>query len=148
MNTIRFPIITILCAVLLAGCNVAKEPPRVPVKGRVTMGGKPVAGATVVFENKAAAIAQTATTDEDGKYEFITYNSAGLPAASYKVAVSSGRFMLPGEEIPKVDVSKASPVPSKPKQAIPDKYAKVETSGLSADVKSGDNPSFDFELKP
>ena len=148
MNRIRlFALLGATCVLL--GCSGSKELPRSPVKGRITLGGKPVSGATVGFESKGIGVAQTTTTDEDGKYEFVAYNSVGLPAGSYKVTVSAGRFMQPGEEIPKIDAKgPVGPPPKKTNVAIPDKYAKTESSGLSADVKASDNPPFDFDLKP
>lgn len=133
----------------LLGCSGSKEPPRGTVKGRVTLGGKPLSGATIVFDSKALGVSQTATLDDDGKYEFASYAAAGLPAGSYKVTISSGRFMEPGEEVPKFGAgTKVGVAPKKAPTPIPDKYAKAESSGLSADVKAGDNPPFDFDLKP
>lgn len=123
---------------------------RGPVKGRVTLGGKPVSGALITFESKGAGVAQSTTIDDDGKYEFVAYNAVGLPAGSYKVTVSSGRFIAPGEETPKINVNSKGAVapPKKSTVSIPEKYVKVESSGLSAEVKAGDNPAFDFDLKP
>ncbi|MDY3555717.1 carboxypeptidase-like regulatory domain-containing protein [Gemmata sp. JC717] len=148
----RYRLLALLCATAyLVGCSGSKEVPRGPVKGRVTLSGKPLAGATIVFENKALGVAQSTTLDDDGKYEFMTYAAAGLPAGSYKVTISSGRFMQPGEEIPKFGPGTkvgATPPPKKAPTSIPDKYAKIESSGLSADVKAGDNQPFDFDLKP
>lgn len=141
--------LALLAAALLAGCGGPSEPPRGAARGRVTLAGKPLSGATVVFENKAVGVAQSATLDDDGKYEFVTYAAAGLPAASYKVTVTSGRFMLPGEEIPRINPAvKGVAPPPKKATAVPDKYGKAESSGLSADVKAGVNPPFDFDLKP
>lgn len=134
----------------MLGCG-SSEPQRGTVRGRVTLGGQAVAAATVSFNNKAVGISQTATTDDDGKYEFVSYRDSGLPAASYKVTVTKGQFMKPGEEIPHVNVDKkaASPAPvaQKVTSAIPNKYGKIESSGLSADVQAGSNPAFDFDLK-
>lgn len=144
----RRRIFVLFCVTLpLLGCG-GKELPRGPVKGRVTLGGAPVPGVTVTYQNKAVGVAQTATTDDDGKYEFITYNSSGLPAASYKVTISNGTFMKPGEEIPRIDPKKALPPPPKPTIAVPGKYAKAESSGFSADVQANTNPPFDFDMKP
>jgi hypothetical protein len=145
---------TLLAAALafaLVGCGGGtNEPPRGPVKGRVTLGGKPVANATVTFESAAAGVAQTAPTDDDGRYEFTAYNAQGLPAGSYKVGVTAGRFMQPGEEVPRFDpsVKPGTPLPKGPSTLPPAKYAKPATSGLTAEVKAGENPPFDFELKP
>jgi hypothetical protein len=145
----RSVLMTAALGLLLAGCGGTKELPRGPVKGRVTMGNQPVAGATVTFESKGVGVAQTASTDDSGNYEFESYNATGLPAGSYKVTVSSGRFMQPGEEIPRIDPTKKPAAPPKPKTTtIPDKYAKAETSGLSAEVKAGQNEPFNFDLKP
>ena len=137
-------------ACVLVGCGGnTNEPPRGPVKGRVTLGGKPVANATVTFENVAAGVAQTASTDDDGRYEFVAYNAQGLPAGSYKVGVTAGRFMQPGEEVPRFDPSVKPGTPLKGTTTpVPSKYAKPATSGLTAEVKAGANDPFDFELKP
>jgi len=133
----------------MTGCGESKDP-RFPVRGQVTMGGQPVADATIIFESKELGVSQSATTDAEGKYDFATYNSTGLPPGSYKVTVSSGRFLKPGEETLLVSADKkgAALAPKKPVGAIPDKYSKVESSGLSAEVKAGENRSFDFDLKP
>jgi len=141
----------LLLLVLMFGCG-SNEPQRGTVRGRVTLGGQAVAVATVSFVNKGVGVSQTATTDDDGKYEFVSYRDSGLPAAMYKVTVSKGRFMKPGEEIPQINVGKkvAQPAPVvAPKEAstIPNKYAKLESSGLSADVQPGANPPFDYDLK-
>ncbi len=140
----------ILLLVPMLGCG-SNEPQRGTVRGRVTLGGQAVAAATVSFNNKGVGISQTATTDDDGHYEFVSYRDSGLPAATYKVTVNKGRFMKPGEEIPQINVSKkaAQPAPAPPKETatIPNKYAKLESSGLSADVQPGSNPPFDFDLK-
>ncbi len=150
MNRYRLFALVFAFAAAVAGCGGSKEQARGPVKGRVTLGGKALAGVTVVYESKALGVSQTATTDDDGKYEFAAYNAAGLPAGSYKVSVSSGKFLAPGEEVLKIEVSKG-PVTAPKKAAptaVPDKYAKPESSGLTAEVNAGDNPPFDFDLKP
>lgn len=148
----RYRLLALACAAaLVIGCGGSKEQPRGPVKGRITAGGRPLAGVTVVFDSKVLGVSQTATTDDDGKYEFAAYNAAGLPAGSYKVGISSGRFLAPGEEgLPKVDVSKGAVAPPKkaPPAVVPEKYLKAESSGLTAEVKAGANDPFDFDLKP
>ena len=80
----------LLLRVALVGCGGGtKDSPRGPVKGRVTLNGKPVAGATIVFENKAVGVSLSATTDERREVR-ITRQPVGLPAASYKITVSFG----------------------------------------------------------
>lgn len=143
----RLVFISLALVVALCGCASESGPPRGPVKGRVTMGGKPVASATIVFENAELGVAQTAPLDGEGNYEFSAHNAKGLPAGSYKVALAQGRFMQPGEEIPFVDVTKPPP-PAPAGTSIPEKYTKAQTSGLTADVKADSNPPFNFDLVP
>ena len=135
-------------ALVISGCSPARnELPRGTVKGRVTMSGKAVPDAMITFQNDAISVAQGASTDSDGKYEFITYDKAGLPAASYKVTVNAGKFLQEGESVYNISGGGA-PAARKTSAAVPAKYAAVDTSGLSADVKEGDNPPFDFDLEP
>ena len=129
----------------LTGCGGDDELPRGPVEGHVTLNGKPLSGVTIVFANKEAGVSQMATLDDDGHYEFTTYNSEGLPAGHYDVSISSRTIVKPGEEFVTIG---AAPTKSTPKTtAIPDRYENPETSGLNADVNAGENPPFDFDLK-
>ena len=133
------------CLALAAGCG-SKGPARGTVKGRVTLGDKPVAGATVFFENAEAGVGLNAPLDATGHYEVKTYQGAGLPAGSYKVAVLPGGVMEPGEELPLADKAKST----RPKLTVtvPERYHKTATSKLGVEVKEGDNPPFDFALTP
>ena len=133
------------CLALAAGCG-SKPPARGIVKGRVTLGDKPVAGASVFFENAEAGVAVNAPLDATGHYEAKTYQGVGLPPGRYKVAVVPGGVMEPGEESPLADKAKST----RPKLtvSIPERYHKTATSQLGAEVKEGDNPPFDFALTP
>ena len=54
--------------------------------------------------------------------------------------------MEPGEEVPLAGQGpKTKPLPS---TTVPTKYHRGATTDLTADVKAGDNPPFDFDLKP
>lgn len=131
--------------VFAAGCG-NKGPARGAVKGRVTIGDKPVTGATVFIENAPAGVGVNAPLDADGRYEVKSYQGDGLPPGTYQVAVLPGGVMQPGEESPTADKAKFT----RPKLVvvIPEKYHKTATSQLSIDVKEGDNPPFDFKLTP
>ena len=147
MNRYRFAALLFAFAPVL-GCG-SDATPRGTARGTVTLNGKPLVGATVVYENKAIGVSQSATLDDAGKYEFATYDAVGLPPANYGVTIIAGRFMKPGEEIPKVAPAAKGATPAAPpkKAEVPLKFSKPETSGLTADVKAGDNPHFDFDLK-
>jgi hypothetical protein len=130
---------------LVVGCG-AKGSARGTVKGRVTLGDKPVTGATVFIENPEFGVAVNAPLDADGRYEVKSYQGDGLPVGSYKVAVLPGGVMQPGEELPTAD--KAKFVRPKLTVIIPEKYHKTATSQLTIDVREGENPPFDFKLTP
>ncbi len=142
---VAFGGVLIVGFLFVAGCG-KKEPVRVPVKGRVTMGDKPVTGATVFFENAGAGVGINAQLDADGNYEVKNYQGDGLPPGTYQVAVLPGGVMEPGEESPLAGKTKST----RPKLTvtIPVRYNKTATSKLSIEVKEGDNPPFDFKLTP
>jgi hypothetical protein len=136
----------LLVGLALAGGCGSKGSARGVVKGRVTIGDKPVTGATVLFENAETGVGVNAQLDAEGKYEVKTYQGDGLPVGSYKVAVLPGGVMDPGEESPMANKAKST----RPKLTviIPEPYHKTATSKLAVEVREGENPPFDFKLTP
>jgi hypothetical protein len=134
-------------ALVAAGCDGQKPPARGTVRGRVTLGAKPVTGATVLFTNAETGIAMNAPLDRDGRYEVKSHLGAGLPPGRYVVAVTPGGVMTPDEEGPLAGDAKAARA-KLPATPVPDKYHKAETSGLTVEVKEGDNSPFNFALTP
>src|SRR5262245_38254316 len=71
-------------AVLLAGCTTTTGPKTEPVTGTVTLDGKPLAGAQVVFQPKSGGQAASGTTDAQGKFTLTTFNAKdGAAVGSY-----------------------------------------------------------------
>ena len=129
--------------IAVLGCT-AKPPARGVVQGRVTLGSKPVTGATVLFENTGTGVAINAALDQDGRYEVKSHQGAGLLPGTYRVAVVPGRIMGPDEAPIFAD---AAPAPaSGPASPIPEKYYSLSSSGLQIEVKEGANPPFEFAL--
>lgn len=127
-----------LAALGLSSCGGDGRKPTFPVAGRVLRDGKPVAHATVVFHPTGAAepdpVRPRGTTGADGSFALTTYDgNDGAPAGDYRVTVelwlSSGR----GDE--------------GPTSRLPTKYAKPDTSGLTATVNPGPTELKPFELK-
>ena len=140
----RIAVWTLAGAILathLTGCKA--EPEVGVVKGTVSLNGKPLSSGTVTMEGGPSKIALMAPIGEDGSYEMRTHEADGLAPGSYKVAVSSQRIAEGDLVVLATDVQKARPAGT----TIPKKYHSVETSGLTADVKPGDNPPFNFDLK-
>lgn len=135
MSRFSSPRAAVLLALLAAGCGAGRG----DLGGAVTYQGKPVSSGTVTAVGsdgvpKSGFIA-------DGKYEV-----RDLPAGQVKLAVTSPD---PGRAPPKSRKGESGPAP-KPERAgwvpLPEKFADLATSGLTADLKAGAN-SHDIELK-
>lgn len=147
MTRIRVAVSALLaCLLTIAGC--ADKPPALGVvRGRVTLDGKAVTGATVFFQNTETGVAMNAPLDSDGRYEVKSYQGAGLPPGKYMVAVMPGGVMRPEEDGPLAGDAKAERA-KLPVTPVPEKYHTGTTSGLTVEVKEGENPPFDFTLTP
>lgn len=125
----------------LTGCGGAK--PAGKVSGKVTHNGAVVTNAAIVFENQAAGVSVKVNLGPDGTYTAKTADSIGLPPGAYNVAVTPSQVAAT-DDVPLV----AAPTEGDqdPASTIPAKYHSPATSGLTAEVKAGDNPPFDFSL--
>ncbi|MGA2796909.1 MAG: carboxypeptidase-like regulatory domain-containing protein [Thermoguttaceae bacterium] len=89
------------------------------VQGTVTLDGRPLARATVIFEPKAGGHASRAVTDASGRYQLVYLrDNTGALVGSHLVKV----FTASEDD---------------PKERIPARYNKQST--LAADVGSGAN---------
>jgi hypothetical protein len=123
-------------ALLAAGCS--DEPKLHRVAGTITLDGKAVEGAGVVFNPVAEDGALAAgKTDAQGRYELRTTEKEGALAGKYQVTV-----LLTKAEGPQKDPG----VEDKRKMTylVPKKFSSRETSGLEAEVPGKD--AYDFQL--
>jgi hypothetical protein len=90
-------LLTFAAGLAIAGCSPGGPPKKVcyPVKGELTVGGKPAEGATVMFQPQEAdstdwsAGYPRATVGADGKFEVSTYGeNDGAPAGDYVILVT------------------------------------------------------------
>jgi hypothetical protein len=143
------------CA-LLGGCGGATT---APVSGRVTYNGKPVTAGRIMFypESGRAAVGQLGP---DGRYTLTTLQPGdGALLGSHRVAIEAtrvgpGSYQAPRSLEEEVELSrKGAPggkvlVAGKVEWLVPEKYARPETSGLTATVRSGPNEiNFDLPAK-
>lgn len=130
-----------VCALLLfasAGCTPSKEGPKlVPVQGTVTMDGKPLAGASVMFGGGVAF----GETNASGHYELSQGEKKGIPAGEYKVVIE--KWTNPDGSVYKS--AGISPMEAGAKQEIPARYSHPEQSELKKTVPEAGG-TIDFEL--
>ena len=116
----------LLLICVAAGCG--KSGPEVaPVKGRVTLDGRPLSTVDIVFQPEDGKPPATSRTDEEGNYELLYkrgQNGAPVGQHTVRVALTSGIVAKPPN--------------------IPAKYNTA--SELHREVKSGNN-EIDFDLK-
>ncbi len=145
---------------LLAGCtggDTGTNPKTYPVAGTVTMGGTPVAGATVSFQLADGSRSAVGITDEGGKYKLTTFAADdGAVPGDYKVSVlkleggtveAAASGQLASGEISESYDPNVKSAGGGPKHLLPEKFANTATSGLTAKVAEGGENKFDFDLK-
>lgn len=141
----------ILGLAVLAGCDNAPQrdgPPTYAVTGTVTQDGSPVDGATVRFQLVDGAQASTGVTNDQGRYVLATFAAGdGAPAGDYRVTitkeVAKGGAQAVSEDDPNYTGEEGD---VEMENVLPEKYAKADTSGLTATVTSGAN-EFDFTIE-
>jgi len=139
-------ILAISATALMAGCaEGTKHPPTHPVKGSITLDGKPLAGALVSFIPASGQQPANGTTDASGGYTLTSFTRGdGIMVGDYRVVVTkfpptAGSGSGEGEYVP--PTGEMQP----PKNELPAKYAAPETSGFTASVVAGGG-TFDFAL--
>lgn len=123
--------VTALMAGLCCGCGVAGSgtmPGVIPVKGKVTYKGKPVAKGSVTFEPDGFGRDAHGKIESDGSFVLSTYKEGdGAVPGHHRIAVKDTGI-------------------KSPKDAFAKKYAGVSSSGLTADVDE-EHTEFTVELK-
>ncbi len=142
------PSALVLVLALASGCGKS-GPETVPVAGKVTVDGKVVAGAAVMFLPTAGGRPATGVTDAEGAFRLETFkNFDGAVLGDHTVTVSLPETGGgPGTKTAEGIAISGTSVPS----AVPaltgyEKYAKPSESGLKATV-SRDSAPFVFDLK-
>lgn len=136
---------TLLC---LAGCNQKNPnlPAQYPVSGTVTLDGKPLTGAGVMFlpRGDTRGTGAMGTTDDAGKYTLKTdFGGPGAPEGEFAVTISKyvNRDGTPYVFNP--DIAEAGQ-----RETLPATYSDSMKTILSANVpKGGDTINFDLKSK-
>jgi hypothetical protein len=133
-------------AAALPGCNKSADPNLAPVSGTVTLGGEPLANATVTFIPKdgTPGFGGVGKTDAAGKYALkgSRDDAPGIPPGGYRVVIGK-RLMPDGSEVPASD--NTPPMASPARESLPDMYSSMTMTTLTATVPVGGG-TFDFPL--
>jgi hypothetical protein len=78
----------VVFALLLTGCG---GPTLHPVSGKITLDGKPVRAAAVMFKPVGYGQTATAVTAADGTYQLATGGRPGAASGSYEVTITKQR---------------------------------------------------------
>ncbi len=157
----------VILGTCLGGCKGGVAgPPTEPVSGVVTLDGKPVPQANVVFVPDGSGQGAAGITDEAGKYTLTTTNPQdGAVVGKYKVMVTKAIVAGPTSDLDLSGLSQAerdkkaaqayySSAAAKSaggkklpdvKNELPVKYNNIGSSGLTATVVKGNN-TCDFAL--
>lgn len=141
--------LVILLLTTISGCS-EKGVHLVPVTGLVTLDGKPVADAGVVFTPVSIEQGPSASgsTDSEGKFVLMTNNRDGAVLGDHRVSISKadpfGEVVSP-EAFENADLIRKRGLAIKTKHFLPERYANVETSELLVTVKEEPN-ELNFEL--
>ncbi len=131
-------VLLVLCLPAIAGCSRRPTVPWGTAVGHATVDGQPITEGVVVFDNRELAVSRMAEIQPDGTFKQASMDFPGLPVGQYKVAFLPTKISK-GDWVP-IQQSK----PQKPSPTIPERYFKVETSGLTAEVKEGQNCAVRF----
>jgi hypothetical protein len=133
--------ILIVFTVALTSVSCAKSARKsvFPVSGQVRIDGKPIPHAFVVFHPQGVTgaddIRPHAQADADGSFLLSTYDSTdGAPVGAYRITVEKYKAPTEADRGP-------------PLNLLPTRYAKPDTSNLTAHVQQGQNELPPFQLK-
>jgi hypothetical protein len=135
----RFTAYLLLTA--LAACGCQSRPAEGQVKGRVTYQGQPLPSGDVMFL-AADGSKVSAGISSEGEYRI-----AKIPAGLARIGVVSHPRVPKGLQQPSHPNPQAAAAPPEKPVTIPMHYNKPETSGLTCDVRNGEN-THDIELSP
>jgi hypothetical protein len=127
----------LLIIVAISGCH--HGPQMVPVTGKVTLGGKPLAFGVITFQPPSGQPAQ-GNIQSDGTFSLSTYKQGdGAVVGKHKIRIACFESQRPG-------TVKGPGEQSLGKSLIPERYTLFDQSGFTADVSESRTEPFTFDM--
>ena len=144
-----------LAGLSTAGCGSSDRLPVVPVGGKVTYIGEPVAGAQVILLGKGNEPAAYGTTAADGTFRLTTYDEHdGAAPGTYIVTVTKleggppSDPNAPFDPVADMEAAAKNQTPEAPARSLlPEKYATAADSPLELTIQPPGNTQVHIELK-
>lgn len=93
--------LTSTLAITSAGCRSSDLPDLAEVSGTVTLDGKPLAGATVIFQPVEGGRSSQGRTDASGRYELVYLRDIeGAIVGQHEVSITTFSEESPEERVP------------------------------------------------
>jgi hypothetical protein len=144
------------CTLALSGCSGGAKGENykvVPLKGKVTMGGAPLADADVLFLSQGSApagfLGSAGRTDAQGNYIAFSGSREGIPPGKYKVTVKKwvgpdGKAVVPSEGMD-IEQLKAS---GSAQEGVPALFSDQNQTLTEVTVpETGTPPPFNIDIK-
>ncbi len=140
----------LFAGMLILGCG-GKVAERIPVEGLVTLDGKPIGDAAVLFLPLLGGAPTSCVTDDSGRFKLETTTLPGIEERDFRVAISkTHKANSTSEETEDSARSFPEGFVSEKQIAVvnmlPSKYVNAQTSELRAKVTTGVRSSFTFSL--
>jgi hypothetical protein len=138
----------IALAFLIPACSSTPHgPPLVPVEGTITLDGKPLSGANVIFIPQGQTLGQSAVgrTDAAGRFELNTpdLEHQGAASGNYRVVISKKVNPDGSDFNPAPD---QDPMLAAYKELLPPTYTDEALTTLQAEVPPEGAKTLDFKL--
>jgi len=131
-------------ALATAGCGgtPSRMPEGQPVRGLVTLKGKPLTGVTLTLQDGERGLGASCVVDDQGRFD----SGSPLPAGRYRVAFATVLAPFEPESATGGPAAPAPPpVPPKLPASLPRKYHQIGTSDLVVEVK-GDGSELEVRV--
>ncbi|MBN1395249.1 MAG: hypothetical protein JW959_09515 [Pirellulales bacterium] len=138
----------VVLGLFLNGCGESR-PNTASVSGKVTYQGKPVTTGRITFYPVDGSRPAMAAINEDGTYTLTTFDKGdGAMLGKHKVTIKSTRTVggTPIDEFAETPPDAVPAEPPKLEWLVPEKYARRDTTPLTAEITEGKNvKNFDLE---